>query len=111
MFLRGLEVTIIRAYSTINPPKVWFWSILLSYHRTYLSGNLIRYILKRGTINERKQLINIEIAAFTDYKNENHSMLSSDSGLYVDQPCFSSIIMVLVTSLQKKMTLLDNLIH
>lgn len=41
MFLRGLEVTIIRAYSTINPPKVWFWSILLSYHRTYLSGNLI----------------------------------------------------------------------
>lgn len=57
------------------------------------------------------QLINIEIAAFTDDKTENHSMLSSDSGLYVDQPWFSSIIMVLVTSLQKKMTLLDNLIH
>lgn len=32
-------------------------------------------------------------------------MLSRESGLYVDQPCFSKIIMILVTSPQNKMTL------
>lgn len=98
-------MTIIRAYTTINWPKEWVWSILLSNHHTFLSGNISWYVLKSGKLNEHKLVKNIEINAFTYDKTKNNSMLSRESVLYVDLPCFSKIIMIIVTSTQIKMTL------
>lgn len=44
----------------------------------------------------------------TDGKTENHSMLISDSGLYIAEPWFSTVVMVHVISLKSDFNSKEN---